>query len=223
MDKKDLLTYSPVRKADGVMDGGLKAGEMGLVTAKKGVGKTSVLVQFALDALLQEKPLVHVSFDQHSSNVISWYDSIFSEILKKKSVSDMAELKDSIVRDRMIFNCSRETFTLDKVVSMLKTLKSAGINIQCVVVDGLSLDKVADTDMEAMASFIKTEKLTAWFSDTKAGSNLSDSCPASLARQFAIVCHLEPSQSSVSLNVLKLRDSGSMGSISLDAKTLLMK
>lgn len=223
MDKKDLLVCSPVRKSDSIMDGGLKSGEMGLVTAKKGVGKTSVLVQFGLDALLQGRPVMHVSFDQHSSNVISWYDSIFSEILKKKSVADMAELKDSIARDRTIFNCSRETFTLSKVVSVLKALKGAGTNIEAVVVDGLSLDKVADSDMEAMASFVKDENMTAWFSDTKEGGKLSDSCPAVLAKHFAVVCHLQPSQSGVSLNVLKLRDGKAGGSISLDAKTLLMK
>lgn len=223
MDKKDLLVCSPVRKADGMMDGGLKAGEMGLVTAKKGVGKTSVLVQFGLDSLLQGKPVVHVSFDQHSSNVVSWYDSVFSEILKKKSMADMAELKDSITRDRMIFNCSRETFTLDKVVSMIKTLKAAGINIQTIIVDGISLDKVADGDMEAMASFVKDEGMTAWFSDTKEGEKLADSCPAVLAKQFAVVCHLSAVQTGVSLNVLKLRDKKADGSISLDAKTLLMK
>ena len=84
MDKKDLINYSPVRSFDNIADGGLKAGEIGLVTAKKGVGKTAILVQFGLDALLKDEQLVHVSFDQHSSNVISWYDSIFTEIAKKK-------------------------------------------------------------------------------------------------------------------------------------------
>ena len=59
----------------------LKAGEMGLVTAKKGLGKTSILVQFAIDSLLDGNALVHVSFDQKSSNVISWYSSVLSEIV----------------------------------------------------------------------------------------------------------------------------------------------
>ena len=45
MDKKDLIAHSPVRYFD-VTNAGLKDGEMGLITAKKGLGKTSVLVQF---------------------------------------------------------------------------------------------------------------------------------------------------------------------------------
>ena len=68
MDKKDLIAHSPVRYFD-VTNAGLKDGEMGLITAKKGLGKTSILVQFGIDSLLNDKALVHVSFDQQSSNV----------------------------------------------------------------------------------------------------------------------------------------------------------
>ena len=85
MEKQDLYEKSPVRLFDSATEGGLKAGELGLVTSKKGLGKTSVLVQFGMDTLLQDKQLVHVSFDLHSSNVISWYDGIFAEIAKKKN------------------------------------------------------------------------------------------------------------------------------------------
>ena len=65
---------------------------MGLITAKKGLGKTSILVQFGIDTLLNDKGLVHVSFDQQSSNVISWYSSILAEIAKKKNFSTMGEI-----------------------------------------------------------------------------------------------------------------------------------
>ena len=85
MAKQELYEWSPIRAFDEVT-GGLKVGELGLVTAKKGLGKTSVLVQFGMDTLLNGKQLVHVSFDQHSENVISWYDGIFTEISKKKAI-----------------------------------------------------------------------------------------------------------------------------------------
>ena len=41
------------------------------------------VVQFGMDTLLKDEQLVHVTFDLHSSNVISWYDGIFAEIAKK--------------------------------------------------------------------------------------------------------------------------------------------
>ena len=46
MEKKDLIAHSPVRYFDNATSAGLKDGEMGLITAKKGLGKTSILVQF---------------------------------------------------------------------------------------------------------------------------------------------------------------------------------
>ena len=96
MVKQDLYDKSTIRLFDAATEGGLKAGEIGLVTSKKGLGKTSVLVQFGMDTLLQDKQLVHVTFDLHSSNVISWYDGIFTELAKKKNVGNAAELKESI-------------------------------------------------------------------------------------------------------------------------------
>ena len=84
MVKQDFINTSPVRFFEDVSFGGLKPGQMGLVTAKKGLGKTSVLVQFGIDALLHDKHLVHVSFDQKSSNVIAWYESVLAEMGKKR-------------------------------------------------------------------------------------------------------------------------------------------
>src|SRR5574344_3009174 len=108
MVKQELFDRSPVRYFEKATNGGLKAGEIGLVTSKKGLGKTSVLVQFGMDALLAGKQLVHVSFDQHSSNVISWYSSVFSEIAKKKNISNAQELKEEIMRERVILNFNPE-------------------------------------------------------------------------------------------------------------------
>ena len=223
MEKKDLIDHSPVRNFDNITGGGLKAGEMGLITSKKGLGKTSVLVQFGLDALLQGKQLVHVSFDQHSSNVISWYDSIFTEISKKKNMSDSAELKDSIVRDRTILNFNQETFTLPKVINTLKALKDGGIKVSALVLDGLNMDKVSREDITTVEKFVKDEKITAWFSDTKESSKLSDSCRTELQPYFAAVCHLAPAQNCITLNVMKLRENKNIAeTINLDPKTLLM-
>ena len=96
MEKKDLIAHSPVRFFDNATSAALKDGEMGLVTAKKGLGKTSILVQFGIDALLNDKALVHVSFDQQSSNVIAWYSSVMAEIAKKKNFN-LDEVSEEIV------------------------------------------------------------------------------------------------------------------------------
>ena len=223
MVKQDLIDHSPVRFFDKMADGGLKAGEMGLITSKKGLGKTSVLVQFGIDAMLHDKQLVHVSFDQHSSNVISWYESILAEIAKKKNLGDITELNETIVRDRTILNFNQETFSLPKVVNTLKALKEGGINISALVIDGADMAKLSEEDVKSVADFVKAEKMTAWFSYTNESSKLADSVDAKLLPFFETVAHIEPSNNGVSLVVLKANGKEvADANLKLDAKTRLM-
>ena len=216
MEKKDLIPHSPVRYFDAT-NAALKDGEMGLVTAKKGLGKTSVLVQFGIDSLLNDKALVHVSFDQQSSNVIAWYSSVLAEIAKKKSFN-LDDVNEEIVRNRTILNFNQETFTLPKVVNTLKALKDGGVTIGAIVVDGLDLAKTADADLKCFADFVKAEKMTAWFSYTNEASDLKGTLDAAKLDSFATVAHLANEGSALSLTLLK---NGS-GKVNLDAKTLLM-
>ncbi|MCR4953072.1 MAG: hypothetical protein K6A43_03260 [Treponema sp.] len=216
MEKKDLIAHSPVRYFDAT-NASLKDGEMGLVTAKKGLGKTSVLVQFGIDSLLNDKALVHVSFDQQSSNVIAWYSSVMAEIAKKKSFN-LDEVNEEIVRNRTILNFNQETFTLPKVVNTLKALKDGGIKIATVVVDGLDLDKASKEDLECFASFVKSEKMTAWFSYTNEAADLKNTLAADKLESFATVAHLAAGGNGLALTLLKNGE----GKVNLDAKTLLM-
>ena len=223
MDKKDLYEKSTIRLFDEAVGGGLKAGEIGIITSKKGLGKTSVLVQFGMDTLLEGKQLVHVSFDVHSSNVISWYDGIFAEVAKKKNVNNSAELKEDVVRNRTILNFSLDNFSVTKVVSTLKALKAGGIEVAGVVMDGVDFAKVSEDDVKAVADYAAAEKVTVWTSATAEGNKLSDSVPANLEKYFAAVVHLDPSAEGVGVNVLKMHDKKDLGSVlKLDAKTLLI-
>jgi len=216
MDKKDLIAHSPVRYFDAT-NAGLKDGEMGLITAKKGLGKTSILVQFGIDSLLNDKALIHVSFDQQSSNVIAWYSSILAEIAKKKSLN-LDDVNEEIVRNRTILNFNQETFTLPKVVNTLKAMKDGGIKISSIVVDGLDMDKASASDIKCFADFIKAEKMTAWFSFTNEAADLKSTLDADKLANFTTVAHLAAEGKNLSLAILKNGE----GKVNLDAKTLLM-
>lgn len=223
MVKQDLFEKSPVRLFDTATEGGLKAGELGLVTSKKGLGKTSVLVQFGMDTLLQDKQLVHVSFDIHSSNVIFWYDAIFTEVSKKKNVGNSAELKEAVVSKRTILNFSLDNFTLSKVVNTLNALKAGGIAVSGVVMDGIDFSKVTEGDVNAVAQYAAAEKVTVWAASTAEGNKLSDSVPKDLEKYFSAVVHLNQKNDGVFVDVLKIHDKKDVATnIKLDTKTLLM-
>lgn len=223
MVKQDLYEKSPVRLFDSATDGGLKAGELGLVTSKKGLGKTAVLVQFGMDTLLQDKQLIHVTFDLHSSNVIYWYDTIFTEISKKKNVGNAEELKSDVVSKRTILNFSLDNFTLSKVVNTLNALKAGGIAVSGVVMDGIDFSKVTEGDINAVAQYAAAEKVTVWASATAEGDKLADSVPVDLEKYFAAVVHLNQKSEGVSIDVLKIHDKKDVATgIKLDTKTSLL-
>ena len=121
MIKDELFERSPIRCFEKAT-GGIKAGELGLLTSKKGLGKTSVLVQFGVDTLLQDKQVIHVSFDQQSANVITWYQDIFTEIAKKKNISNISELVTDLVRKRIILNFHQDAMALPHIVTTLEVV-----------------------------------------------------------------------------------------------------
>ena len=222
MVKQDLYNKSPVRLFDAATEGGLKEGGLGLVTSKKGLGKTSVLVQFGMDTLLKDEQLVHVTFDLHSSNVISWYDGIFAEIAKK-SAGNSAELKTDVVSKRTILNFSLDNFSVTKVVNTLKALSAAGIAVKGVVMDGIDFTKVSEDDVKAVADYAQSEKVTVWTSATSEGAKLADVVPANLEKYFDVVVNLAQTGSNVAVDVLKLGDKKDVESgLKLDSKTLLI-
>lgn len=216
LDKKELLASSPVRFFEST-GAALDEGEIGLLTAKKGLGKTSILVQFGIDTLLKDKEIVHVSFNQKSENVITWYSSVLAEICKSHKV-DVDELSDELFRNRTILNFNQDTFTLPKVVNTLKALKDNGIKLETIIVDDLDLLKTEVSDLNCFCDFIKEEKMTAWFSYNSEASDLNQILPSEKMAKFESVAHLLPETESVSLSILKKGE----GKVKLNSKTLLM-
>ena len=216
LDKKELLASSPVRFFEST-GAALDEGEIGLLTAKKGLGKTSILVQFGIDTLLKDKEIVHVSFNQKSENVITWYSSVLAEICKSHKV-DVEELSDELFRNRTILNFNQNTFTLPKVVNTLKALIDNGIKLETIIVDDLDLLKTEVSDLNCFCDFIKEEKMTAWFSYNSEASDLNQILPSEKMAKFNSVAHLLPETESVSLSILKKGE----GKVKLNSKTLLM-
>ena len=121
-------------------------------------------------------------------------------------------------RNRTILNFNQETFTLPKVVNTLKAMKDGGIKISTIVVDGLDMNKASGADIKCFADFIKSEKMTAWFSFTNEAADLKATLDDDKLSNFATVAHLAAEGKSITLSILKNGE----GKVNLDAKTLLM-
>ena len=231
MLKEELITKSPVRLLEKSIEGGLKSGNIGVIASRKGIGKTSVLVQLALDRLLQGEKVIHVSFTAHTSYVISWYENIFSELAKRRNLEKFAEVKDSLVKNRVIMNFAQETVTIEQIIHSLRAMiNEGGFKASTLIVDGYDFTRSSGDRLAKVKAFAAEAGLEVWYSATIAGDehqmdkhnvpHLLQECLDSIS----VLILLEPKAEYIHFTVVK--DHGRMNpqdlKLKLDAKTLLI-
>jgi len=82
MSQQDqTISQSPLDRLEASSGSKLGPGELGVVLARAGVGKTACLVQFALDAQERGLNVFHVSVGDDLERVQSWYKTLFEDRL----------------------------------------------------------------------------------------------------------------------------------------------
>jgi molybdopterin-guanine dinucleotide biosynthesis protein len=222
MIQSEILDRSPARIIDKALGGKMNPGELGIVASKRGVGKTSVLVQIAIDCMLQNKAVVHISFNQQASYVMEWYEDIFAEIAQQKNLGDVSDVKNEFAKHRVILNFNQEVITIEKMAKTLRALASSGINQDYVIIDGLNFNKLDDDDLKKLKEFAAADGNSIWCSYDIETSD--DVVPAKVADQADILTIVSSKQGEILLEMTKLRDSNSPNvTAKLDSKTLLIQ
>jgi hypothetical protein len=140
----DLFDKSPLRRLNEHLSGGLTPGQLGAVLARAGLGKSTLLVHIGLDALLRDIPVLHVSLRDQVDHVRSYYDEIFTALMKAKGTKDRANAMVAAERHRMIHSyldsggADGRAFSVENLRSSLKMLKDVAQFVpQLILVDGL--------------------------------------------------------------------------------------
>lgn len=230
----ELIRRSPVRVFEKSIHGGLKAGEIGVIASPSGLGKTSVLVQIALDKLLQEKKVIHVSFTQHTGYVLAWYEDIFDEFIRKKNLENAGEVKNDIVKNRVLMNFSQDGVTGDQVLRSLRAMiVEGGFKAEYLIVDGFDFSKMDRILISKIKDFAGELGLEIWYSCTVPGdvpaSQYTERHIPVLIKDFVdlvdAVVILEPKDDHIEFSVSKDRDiyNPPAMALKLDPKTLLIQ
>ena len=240
MVKEELIMHSPVRILMNSINGGLKTGELGLIASPSGIGKTSVLVQIALDKLLQDKKVIHVSFTQNTNHVLAWYEDIFDEFIKKKNLENEEEVKNNITKNRVLMKFSQAGISSEQIQRSLRALiKSGGFSAEVIIIDGFDFSTAEEDHFAAIKSFASEMGVYCWYScnvteDLRSGENpLNDqlydqkNIPLILkdnASLFDVIIVLEPKSDHIALTVSRDRDiyNPEHLALKLDPKTLLI-
>ena len=150
MIKEDLIERSPVRNFEKALGGGVQPGEIGVIVSKKGLGKTSLLVQLGIDKLLQGSSVVHISFNQQATHVMTWYEDIFTELAKKKNLDKADEVKTEIISKRIVLNFNQDTVKKQQIIRTLNALAEGGSKPEAIIVDGFDFSKAEPDSMKTM-------------------------------------------------------------------------
>jgi hypothetical protein len=165
MVKEELIQRSPVRIFMNSIDGGLKTGELGLIASPSGIGKTSVLVQIALDKLLQDKKVIHVSFTRQTNYVLAWYDDIFNEFIKKKHLENEQEVKNNITKNRVLIKFTQGGIPSDQIIKSLRALiKSGRFEAEVIIIDGYDFSAAEEGHVAAVKAFASEMGASCWYS-----------------------------------------------------------
>jgi hypothetical protein len=111
MIRKEAILQSPLRILDRSIRGGLGKGHLGVIMAPAGVGKSACLVQIGLDALLRDKPVLHVAVGQSVEHVSARYDALFDELAERVDLADRRGVRGSIAHRRLIWSSLEGTFS----------------------------------------------------------------------------------------------------------------
>ncbi|MBM9511983.1 hypothetical protein [Desulfogranum marinum] len=144
---------------------GEERNQLGLVMARAGLGKTALLVQIALDAILRGENVLHVSIGETIDKTRLWYDDILKVIIEEQKFDNASELIEMVAKNRMIMTFNESAFSRPKLEERVNDLVLQNIfKPNCLVIDGFDFVNTERQVLEDIKDLSENMNLQAWFS-----------------------------------------------------------
>lgn len=211
---KDFPKVSPLRILEKSARKGLGKGNLGVLVARAGVGKTACLIHIAFDKLFRKERLIHISLEDIPEKVTSYYNVIYYDLVKAMALKGEEESKMLIDRNRMILAYLNQSFSTDRLRQNMKNLaEKIDFTPDALIVDGLDFSRTTAETFQGIKALAHEFKVEVWFSalspsglpDTDAGG-IPQPC-SHVADQCSIILQLLPNPSALFLKLLKDHDS----------------
>ncbi|HQL98035.1 MAG TPA: AAA family ATPase [Smithella sp.] len=164
MIKKEMIYRNPLVKLGYDNEDILSTGGFGAVLAYAGVGKTALLVQLALNMMLREHSVLHVSLNDAVSKVDLWYQEIFHDIAEKFGIAEVNEYWDKIQPYRFIMTFKVEGFSAPKLEERLTDLMEQNIfKPHTVIIDGFRFDEAGRGQLVQLKELAGKYSMGLWF------------------------------------------------------------
>ena len=230
MLKEDLIKKNPLRVLNPLSVETLPDHRMGLVMARAGLGKTAILVQIAMDSMLRNQKVLHVSIGEGLEKAKAWYEDIYKYIAEGFQLDNAPEIESELMRNRMIMTFKEAAFSRPKLEERLNDLVYQNIfRPDIVVVDGYDFAEADYDSIMDLKEMMAAMNVQGWFSalrhrDDKRVSVAGVPAPChEVDGLFDTVILLQPEKDSILLNIIKDEYDGAAGKIlNLDPSTMMV-
>src|SRR5579884_480756 len=149
MHSKELNERNPLRLFEHSIHGGLGSGNIGVVVARHGIGKTPFLVGIALDEAMRRRKVLHVSLDKTVDHLREFYDEIFIDLAESAHLEDLSTERMEMERNRIIHTYAGKSFTIHKLRHSVKFLQEyVHFDPECLILEGFDFEKAEPADIE---------------------------------------------------------------------------
>jgi len=165
MHNKDLNERSPLRVLEQSIHGGLGRGNLGVVVARHGVGKTAFLVGVALDDLMRGRRVLHVALDMNFEKVQAFYDEVFNDLAHTQKLEDVWKVRLELERNRRIHCFGPETFSVPKLRKALEFKKHhEEFEPTAIVIDGFDFSRATSDELVQLRALAREVDVELWMS-----------------------------------------------------------
>lgn len=210
---KDFIEVSPLKVLEKSSQRGLGRGNLGVLMARAGVGKTACLIRIAFDKLFRRERLVHISLEDVPEKITSYYNVIFSDLVKALDMENEHEIRMLFERNRMILSYLNQSFEIERLRRNLKNLvASAELNPDALIVDGLDFSTAGRDIFDGFKEIAGEFQVEIWFS-ALSHRHITEVNKRGIPYPcnhfddlFSIIIQLQPSQSGILLKLLKAHE-----------------
>jgi hypothetical protein len=227
---KNFFEVSPLKLLEGSSHKGLGKGNLGVLMAGAGLGKTSCLIHIAFHRLFHQEKLVHVSLKDSPEKVTSYYNVIFNGLVEALDIEKEHEVRDLVDKNRIILAYLKESFDLTRLRRNLYNLvREIEFVPHTLIVDGIDFTETRRDIFEGFKRAAEEFQVEVWFSalspkDIEEVNERGIPFPCdTLDDLFSLIIQLSSSQAGVFLTLLKDHDREPLpgDTVRLDPNTFL--
>ena len=137
-DDARLTMSTPWECLNKIMDGGLAAGELGVVAAPSGAGKSWILAAIGSQAMKEGKKVIHFTLELNDNYTGLRYDTIFCGIEPSELRNNKTRVKKMVAGvpgEIVIKYFPSKTVNAHKLLAHIHQLKASGYDPDLIIVD----------------------------------------------------------------------------------------